>query len=346
MTSSAVPRAARPPGLILSAYAAAPAIDSWHPQEEAAYLSAVGSLPHVAGLEVPYYGGSSSGSATLPGRALHRYDGGWFLRAVQHLPPHLTFTVTTIPDTMDRLSQQRAFGLASRDPDGRQAALAAVARAAEAVRGLNDALGRQAVRAVHLFSAPRPSAGVSTGLSTGALTASLAELAGYAWDGARPVLEHCDAAIGNGPWIKGFLPVEAEIEAILTADAGVGLAVNWARSVIEQQDVSAPNRHLKLANDAGVLAGAVLSGCSPLHTSFGRTWDDTHLPPARLESGSLLTADRIREFAIAAHFEEPGGHGRSRPYSGLKVSAPRGATLEQRIAIVSGSLAAVREAGF
>lgn len=344
--TAAIPQAALPaarqPGLILSAYAAAPAIDSWQPAEEAAYLSAISTLPHVAGLEVPFYGGSGSGE-TLPGTALHKYDGGWFLHAVRHLPQHLTFTITTIPDTMDRLSQQPAFGLASRDTEGRQAALAAASRAAEAVRSLNDALGRQAVRAVHLFSAPRPPAGVSTR----ALRASLAELAGYGWDGVRPVLEHCDAAIGSGPWIKGFLPVEAEIEAILAADAGVGLAVNWARSVIEQQDVSAPDRHLKLADDAGVLAGAVLSGCSPVGTSYGRAWDDAHLPPARLEADSLLTADRIREFALAtgasAGAEVTGGL--SRVYRGLKVSAPRGATLEQRIAIVSGSIAAVREAG-
>jgi len=360
---AALPQAAlaagRPPGLILSAYAAAPAIDSWRPAEEAAYLRAVGSLPHVAGLEVPLYGGSGSGE-TLPGGALHKvlhkYDGGWFLRTVRYLPPHLTFTITTIPDTMDRLSQQPAFGLASQDPEGRQAALAAVFRAAEAVRSLNDALGRPAVRAVHVFSAPRPSADVSAAgvsarrVSASALGASLAELAGYAWDGARPVLEHCDAAIGTGPWIKGFLPIEAEIDAIRAADAGVGLAVNWARSAIEQQDVSAPIRHLNLANDSGVLAGAVLSGCSPVDTAFGRAWDDTHLPPAQVEPKSLLTADRIRQFALAAGAEVPSGRGLSRsyrgPYRGLKVSAPRGATVEQRIAVVSGSIAAVREAEF
>ncbi|MEK0154640.1 DUF4862 family protein [Arthrobacter oryzae] len=321
------------PGLILSAYAAAPALDSWHRADEAAYLSAAASLPHVAGLELPFYG-----------RGLNQYDGGWFLEAVRQLPPHLAFTVTTIPDTMHRLSRERAFGIASLDEEGRRAGLAAVFRAAEAVRSLNDTLGRRAVTSVHLFSAPRPAPGAPAGMSAGALVASLAELADYAWDGARPVLEHCDAGTGSGPLIKGFLPVEAEIDAILAADAGVGLAVNWARSVIEQRDVSAPVRHLKLAGDAGVLAGVVLSGCSPVDTRFGRAWDDTHLPPAPLEPGSLLTADRIREFAVAASVETPGS-----PrclYRGLKVSAPRGATVDQRIALVSGSIAAVREAGF
>lgn len=333
------------PGLTLSAYAAAPAIDSWHRADEAAYLSAAASLPHVAGLEVPFYG-----------RSLHQYDGGWFLEAVRHLPPHLAFTVTTIPDTMHRLSGQQGFGLASLDDEGRRAGLAAVFRAAEAVRSLNDALGRRAVTSVHLFSAPRPAPGAPAGASAGAtsgapargsagaLSESLAELADYSWDGARPVLEHCDAGTGSGPWIKGFLPVEAEIDAILAADAGVGLAVNWARSVIEQRDVSVPARHLKLAGDAGVLAGVVLSGCSPVDTLFGRAWDDTHLPPALLEPGSLLTADRITEFARAAAAEMPGSPGGL--YRGLKVSAPRGATVDQRIALVSGSIAAVREAGF
>ncbi|WLQ04965.1 DUF4862 family protein [Arthrobacter oryzae] len=325
------------PGLILSAYAAAPALDSWHRADEATYLAAAASLPHVAGLELPFYG-----------RGLHRYDSGWFLEAVRHLPPHLAFTVTTIPDTMHCLRGQQGFGLASLDDEGRRAGLAAVFRADEAVRSLNDILGRRAVTSVHLFSAPRPAAGAPAGTSAqasaGALGASLAELAGYAWDGARPVLEHCDAGTGSGPWIKGFLPVEAEIDAILAADAGVGLAVNWARSVIEQRDVSAPVRHLKLAGDAGVLAGAVLSGCSPVDTRFGRAWDDTHLPPARLEPDSLLTADRVAEFTRAAGAEMPGGRGCL--YRGLKVSAPRGATVEQRLVILSGSIAAVREAGF
>ncbi|MDQ0823383.1 hypothetical protein QFZ79_001126 [Arthrobacter sp. V4I6] len=93
------------------------------------------------------------------------------------------------------------------------------------------------------------------------------------------MLEHCDAAGSSHPPVKGFLSLEAEIDAVLGAGAGTGITVNWARSVIEQRDVAAPLRHVKLALEAGVLAGAVLSGCAPVATEFGAAWDDVHLPP-------------------------------------------------------------------
>ena len=174
------------------------------------------------------------------------------------LPSHLDFTLTTIPDAMDSMARDPAVGLASTDPAGRRTALRNACRAADAVRQLNDATGRQAVTAVHIFSSPRPG-GHGRGADAGALRASLAELAGYDWDGARPVLEHCDAAGGRGPGIKGFLALEDEISATLAAGAGTGIAVNWARSVIEQRDTAAPVRHAKLASGSG-RAGR----CSPV----------------------------------------------------------------------------------
>nr|WP_246223648.1 DUF4862 family protein [Pseudarthrobacter psychrotolerans] len=58
------------------------------------------------------------------------------------------------------------------------------------------------------------------------------------------------------------------------------VAVNWARSVIESRDTTAPDRHVELARQAGVLAGVVHSGCSPRPTPFGGAWDDAHLPLA------------------------------------------------------------------
>ena len=323
------------PGLVLSAYAAAPACDDWKPAAEAAYLAAVCALPGVDGLEIPFYGDR-----------LHRYDGASFLRSVPRLPQHLHFTITTIPDTMDSLGQAPGFGLASGDPDGRRAALRSVARAAEAVRRLNDAAGRRAVTAVHLFSAPRPeSRAGGPGATAEALRASLTELSGFQWDGARPVVEHCDAAGSNRPPVKGFLSLEAEIDAVVGAGAGTGIAVNWARSVIEQRDVTAPLRHAGLALEAGVLAGAVLSGCASVDTEFGAAWDDVHLPPDSVAPQSLLTAGLVRDFATAVQ-----GTSRSLagvpPYRGLKVSAPPGSQWQERVAVVALSLAAARTAGW
>lgn len=329
MTGSPVPAQ----GLVLSAYNAAPAIDVRDPAAEAAYLAAVSVLPGVGGLEIPFYGDG-----------LHRHDSAGFLAAVQQLPRHLQFTVTTIPHAMESMVRDPAVGLASADPAGRTTALRNARRAADAVRQLNDAAGRQAVTAVHIFSAPRPDAR-GPGAGARALRASLGELAGYPWDGARPVLEHCDAAGGRGPGIKGFLPLKAEIDATLAAGAGTGIAINWARSVIEQYDTAAPERHARLALDAGVLAGAVLSGCAAMATGFGAAWDDVHLPPEPVAPGSLLTAERIRDFAAAMGPPGVASPGVP-PYRGLKVSARRGAGWQERIAVVAASLDAARTAGW
>ncbi len=42
----------------------------------------------------------------------------------------------------------------------------------------------------------------------------------------------------------------------------VGLAVNWARSVLEGQDVTDPVKHATAAARAGLLSGVMFSGCS------------------------------------------------------------------------------------
>jgi hypothetical protein len=314
-------------------------MDGWSPEHEAAFLSAAASLPHVSGLEIPFY---STGK-------LHKYDSAWFLKRVRLLPDHLSFIVTTIPDTIDQLSSAPAFGLASAVPAGREAALGRAVAALEAVRSLNEVLGRKAVRAVHLFSAPRPSVLADGSVSrkdatVKALAASLKQLAELDWDGARPVLEHCDAAINHNSPIKGFLPLEQEIEAVVTAGTGAGVALNWARSVIEGRDTRTPDRHIKLALHAGLLAGFVLSGCSSQPTAFGPAWDDAHLPPAPVERVSLLTTQGIR--AIAATLDNALLRSEPKTYRGLKVSAPLGSGVAQRLSLLAKSIDAIRRAGF
>lgn len=322
--------------MIVSSYATAPALDGWDPEQEAAFLAAAASLPHVSGLEIPLY---ATG-------ALHTYDGGWFLKQLRHLPDHLTYVVTTIPDTMERLARSLDFGLASTTEAGRRAAIGRAAVAAEAVRTLNDGLGRRAVRAVHLFSAPRLSGGGVPGASSGvkALTKSLQDAAGFRWDGARMVLEHCDAAGASRAPVKGFLRFEQEVEAVLAAGTGAGVAVNWARSTIEDRDPGAPVRHVELASAEGILAGVVLSGCSSQATDFGAAWDDSHLPPAPVEPASMLTPQRIRALvaAVDAGLDVTGPD----PYRGLKISAPSMSSVSERVALLEESIDAVRGAGF
>ncbi|MGF9648729.1 DUF4862 family protein [Pseudarthrobacter oxydans] len=327
----------RRPGLILSSYASAPALDGWDPRSEGAFLSGAAELPGVSGLEIPFH---ASGE-------LHKYDGGWFLERLRRLPEHFEYVVTTIPDTMDRVMNSAAFGLASAVPAGREAALERAAAASEAVRTLNGVLGRQAVRAVHLFSAPRPllvANSFPAAASASALADSLHQLAEDDWDGARPVLEHCDAPGRQHPPVKGFLPLEQEIEAILGSGTGAGVALNWARSVIESRDTGTPARHLELALDADLLAGFVLSGCASRPTAFGEAWDDTHLPPAPVEPASLLTPQGIR--AITASLDAGCTGSAPDVYRGLKISAPRGSSVEERLALLTNSINTVCGAGF
>ncbi|ACL39109.1 conserved hypothetical protein [Pseudarthrobacter chlorophenolicus A6] len=323
-------------GLILSSYAAAPALDGWNPEAEAALLHAAARLPGVSGLEIPFY----------PTGQLHKYDGDWFLEQVRHLPDHLAFVVTTIPDTMSRLDGSADFGLASLTAAGRQAAVARAAAAAGAVRTLNAALGRQAVLAVHLYSAPRPvSHGVPAGSAgTGPLAASLEQLAAVGWDGARPVLEHCDAAKPGQTPVKGFITLEEELEAVTTSGTGTGVAVNWGRSAIEGRNGSAADRHIGECLDSELLAGVVLSGCAPVATRFGEAWDDCHVPPAPVEPASLLTPAAIR--SVSAALESTPGGPNSEVYRGLKVSAPRGSSVARRVGLLSDSIDVVRAAGF
>lgn len=326
-------------GLILSSYAAAPAVDGRSPVAEAAFLSGAAALQHVSGLEVPFY---ATGK-------LHKYDGDWLVQQVRHLPADFSYVVTTIPDTMDRLDSSADFGLASAIPAGRKAALERAAAASAAVRTLNRALGRKAVRAVHLYSAPSLSHGDArplsrTSASVKALADSLRQVAELDWDGALPVLEHCDAASLRFPPVKGFLQMEQDIEAVLAADTEAGVTVNWARSVIESRDTSTPDRHVRLALQAGVLAGAVLSGCSSQATAYGAAWDDSHLPPAPVELASLLTSERIRSMTGVLDGTPNGTE--SDVYRGLKVSAPPGATVEKRLSVLAASIDTVRRAGF
>ncbi|MGG5173879.1 DUF4862 family protein [Pseudarthrobacter sp. J1763] len=328
--------ACQQPRIILSGYAAAPALVGWNLQDEAAFLAAAAELPHIGGFEIPFY---ASGQ-------LHKYDGDWFLHQLRHMPADFDYVLTTIPDTMDRLVSP-AFGLASKVTAGRKAALARAASAAEAVRTLNKVLGRKAVRAVHLYSAPRLSAEdlIDTSPSSvAALTSSLQQLAEYDWDGALPVLEHCDATSNARLPVKGFMQFEQEIEAVVAADSGIGVSVNWARSVIENRDTSAPQRHAERAAEARVLAGFILSGCSDRVTEFGGAWDDTHLPPAPVESSSLLTSRHIS--SIATMLEKPFPEGQAVPYRGLKVSAPAGFSVEQRVKLLARSIDTVHGAGF
>lgn len=343
------PNEQTPEALIVGAYAAAPSLIGWDPEAEGRYLDAILALDGVVGLEVPFTG------------SLHKYDEDWFLN---RLPAGVELVLTTLPGTMARLRESPEFGLASTDDSGRNAALAFANQARAAIHKLNDALGRRAVTAVEFHSAPRAADG---GSSPDSLMRSLSEIGSWDWAGAGLVLEHCDAVAGNRAAAKGFLPLEAEIDAVRSAahQSGphLGMAINWGRSVIEQRNPEAAAQQIRLVRQVGLLDGLIFSGCAAVNTRYGPAWADVHLPPAPspranlqatldhdgsngdfdaqmsfLERDSLLTPRLIHESMQAS------GPGRESGFRGVKVAAPPNATTEDRIRAVTQAVVIVQQA--
>ncbi|WP_144720972.1 DUF4862 family protein [Agrococcus jejuensis] len=306
-------------GWLVGAYAAAPSRIGWDPDAERRFLDALGALPGVVGLELPWAHG-----------AFHLRDEGWML---ERIPSDAQIVVTTAPDTSNRHRASSTFGLASTDEDGRRDAI-------EATRALHAALPRlrasvPVVSAVELHGAPRATPGAS---SASALRESLAEIAGWDWGGARLVVEHCDAWVPTHAPAKGYLALDDELAVVhALRDEGVlvGISVNWGRSVIEQRDPDAGRAHAALAAARGVLDGIVLSGAAPVATPVGGAWADVHAPFADdgAYAGSLLTVER------AAATIEAAGHV---AFRAVKVGAPSSASVDERIAVVARAIAAAQ----
>ncbi|MFD4422037.1 DUF4862 family protein [Agromyces sp. NPDC058484] len=271
---------------VVGAYAASPAHRQWNPELEAAFLGALGGMPRVGALELPWLG------------RLHPHDDVWLL---QNLPSSLGAVMTDIGHTVGRTSEAPAFGLASRDDDARAEAIATLERLRGDVHRLNDHSARRVVEVVELHSAPRARFG-----SAAALAASLEEASRWDWDGAALVVEHCDAEVPGHEPEKGYLPLEDEIGAVRAAGAPVGIAINWGRSAIELRDGDRVTEHIRLAASEGLLRGLMFSGASGEEGAFGRPWLDAHHPFARSgphpfgDPVSLLTEQRVADALRAA----------------------------------------------
>lgn len=283
--------------LIVGAYPAQP------DEGRERFFRELGALSAVRGLELPY---GPFGGTPWPDGAPE----GW------------SAVVTSIPGTMQRLGRQPAFGLASPDAAGRREALEFAAGIREFVLRLEDA--GHAVEAVELHSAPYP------GASAPRFRESLEEILGWGWGSTRLLVEHCDAPRAGGRPEKGFLTFPEEVEVLRSLQAGagaqVGMVINWARSVIETRNPDTAAEHIAQARAAGVLAGVMFSGCSPVETEFGYPWIDAHLPPVELDgapSTSLLDRGHLADCLAAAG---------PVPLLGFKIGLPgRGLTVGQRV---------------
>ena len=324
---------------IIGAYAASPSTRGENATDEELFYSEVSALPGFAGLEIAFDG------------SLHPFDEKWLLGRIK---PNWKIVVTLIPGTVKRLAKSSEFGLASDSPAGQQSAIDFCEEARQAVIRINNAAGAEVVAAVEVHSAPTRGSGDIT-TSGESFAKSLTALGSRDWSDAKLVVEHCDAFVSGQVPAKGFLDLDAELEAVRIAlrdsPTEFGVSINWARSVIEARQADGAVTHLKAARAAGLLAGVMFSSCATEPTAYGEPWTDAHLPPPRPDGvtgtaqyeakASMLTRDEVHRALNAA------GPLDALDFCGLKVSAPRSLNpdVQERIAIVKDSLTELRAAG-
>ncbi|RFT29447.1 DUF4862 domain-containing protein, partial [Gardnerella vaginalis] len=148
------------------------------------------------------------------------------------------------------------------------------------------------------------------------------------WCGAKLVIEHCDRYIEGQNPEKGFLPLEEEIQ--IAKNAGVGITINWGRSVVEERNAQAAIEHVREARQAGVLQGLMFSGAGPEATQYGYEWIDGHLPMNPDEPTSLMTSKEIQETTREALKDDY-----AIDYLGAKVCVPQDASVEERLGYLS-----------
>ena len=218
------------PSFVVGAYASLP--QGREAQET--YYDLLGEQPWIEGTELPF-----------PGDLADTADRIWL---AGHLPKHWRGnTVTVIPGTMQHVWKDPNFGLASPDEDGRKVALAFMKQLREALADFAQWRASQDVKFIEIHSAPTRIA------SRDAMAASLEALTQLDWSGAKLVIEHCDKYVEGQKPEKGFLSIEDEIA--LCGSAGIGLTVNWGRSVVEGRTPETAVAHVEAAAKAGVLSG-------------------------------------------------------------------------------------------
>lgn len=333
------------PRPLVGAYATAPptsAAARAPDGDECIYYEGLRALPTFGGFEVPL----------LPGGVLHAEDEAWLIRQLI-LPPCDRIVITMIPATAVANEANPFFGLASTDAAGRAAAVELTRAACAAAGRINAAAGRVLVHGVEIHSAPSRHKGGDS--SEEAFTASLLEIAKMPWDGARIIVEHCDALPKGGDSVsrtpaKGFMTIDeefrsieaanealkAEQQKVLGVDAGesIGLkrtrifyGVNWARSVLETHDADTPTQHFTAGMDGRQLLPGILvfSGCTGLEGSLYGAWKDSHVPSSQIVTESLMTPSAMS--AILVHWftldwneqqsEDSGGA--QAPFLGVKI---------------------------
>lgn len=306
--NSPVSQKSTPPTTVIvySAYNAAPAGITDDTEAEDVWYAALRSNSRIGGLELPVFRSQ-----------LHPHG---LARLTNLLDPAWSNTVSAMPMTLTAVNSDHGYGLASEDPAGRQRALNDIALARTETINLRERLGPTSVRAFSQQSAPRADRS-----SVPAFTDSLRQIASWDWANIELLVEHVDALIPGQTPQKGFLTIEAEMEAVYVATDSGGLPirhiVNWGRSAIEGRSGSTPLEHIEKLGDG--LGAFAFSGAAPAGTDRSAEWEDVHLGLAADEPGSLLDFDGARNLLAKL----PDGLS----YLGVKTGAPVGSLGTDRL---------------
>ncbi|WP_159822366.1 DUF4862 family protein [Colwellia sp. 20A7] len=309
---------------IIGAYATAPSGNAWDKNKESDYYQQLKDIESIQGLEHPFTG------------ELHTHDDDWFL---ENIDPQWQFVFTSIPGVMGNLGKNPHFGIASNNEEGRLAAIAFYQQALQAIVKLNTHLNRQAVPFIKIHTAPRITAEAKS--SVAALQKSFETMQSWDWQGAKLVIEHCDAYVEGQAAQKGFMSLEDEITAIQNVnskhDADIGISINWGRSAIETRSVEGPIQHIKQAYDCGLLKGIIFSGASGVEGPYGQ-WRDTHMPHAQaldvpsFAEGSSLTLNEIERSLAQCQYEKLG-------FLGGKIAIrPNDISVNERVSYIKSLL--------
>ncbi len=251
----------------VAAYASSPSPSQWDAKAEAGYFESLAAHPQVVGIEHPFL--LDTPRYPLP-----------FLKS--YVPDHWSMMITTLPQFMQFGQQCPDIGLASQNEESRVLAVQYMQKVCEYVATLEDAFSKQMVKAIHFPSLPKNTDEHLRGKMS-AFQRSLEEIAQMSWGNVALNIEHCDAYRPAQGVEKGGLLLSEEIAAIQSV-GGFGIVLNWARSVIEYQNVMGAVQHIQEAMDANLLKGFFYSGCKA-------DWKDGHTSP--LETGCLLDVPAV-----------------------------------------------------
>ncbi|MCF6765386.1 DUF4862 family protein [Thiotrichales bacterium 19S3-7] len=248
-----------------SSYSMTPALDKFDEAFESCYISKLSQYPEIIGIEYPY----------LLDHSIYSNE---FLKA--NIPDHWQVILTALPVTMQSLSMDPEFGLASTNAKSRRNSVRMIKQINHRAIQLNDLFQRQVVKGIHIQTAPSSYQHIKG--TKEALMQSLAEICNWQWQSVELNIEHCDAKAADRLPEKGFLSLADEICAIREVEH-VGIMLNWARSVIEGHSRDRAIKHIQQAQDSGYLRGYFFSGCSDSPSSVYGAFKDSHMPPRLAE---------------------------------------------------------------